>query len=169
MTDAQQYEFYSKWYYTAVREIVDIYPVKDDFEEIAHLVSPPIKVAEAKRAIEFLAEIGFIRKNSQGFYEQTDRFITTGYEAKSVAITNFLMSTADLAKGAVDRYPRLERNMGAVTFVISDETYTIVQDRIRTFRREILEIVRADKSPNRVYHLNLHLFPMSRRVEKPGK
>ncbi|MBN1578568.1 MAG: TIGR02147 family protein [Chitinispirillaceae bacterium] len=165
VTDAQQYEFYSAWYYTAIRELIDIYPFKGDFEELAKRVSPPIKPAEAKKAVELLEKIGFIRKNADGVYEQADTFITTGYEAKSVAITNFLMGMADLAKGAIDRYPRDKRDISSLTFTLSEEGFATIQDRLKSFRHEVLEIVREDKNQkkqDRVYHFNFHLFPITR-------
>jgi uncharacterized protein (TIGR02147 family) len=165
ITDAQQYEFYSAWYYTAIRELIDIYPFKGNFEELAKRVSPPIKTAEAKKAIELLEKIGFIRKNADGVYEQTDTFITTGYEAKSVAITNFLIGMADLAKEAIDRYPREKRDISSLTFTLSEEGFATIQERLKSFRRELLEIVREDKNQkrqDRVYHINFHVFPLTK-------
>jgi uncharacterized protein (TIGR02147 family) len=165
ITEAQQYEFYSAWYYTALRELIDIYPFKDDFEELGKRVSPPIKATEAKHAVELLEKIGFIRKNNEGYYEQTDTFITTGYEAQSVAITNFLMEMADMAKASIDRYPREQRDISALTFTLSREGVATIQERLKEFRREVLEMVREDKSSkkqDRVYHINFHLFPLTK-------
>ncbi|MBN1308329.1 MAG: TIGR02147 family protein [Chitinispirillaceae bacterium] len=165
ITDAQQYEFYSSWYYTAIRELIDISPFKGDFEELAKRVSPPIKASEAKKAVELLEKIGFIRKNVDGVYEQTDTFITTGYEARSVAITNFLIEMADLAKEAIDRYSREKRDISSLTFTLSEEGFSTIQERLKSFRRELLEIVREDKNQkrqDRVYHINFHVFPLTK-------
>ncbi|MBD3419464.1 MAG: TIGR02147 family protein [Chitinivibrionales bacterium] len=165
ITDARHYEFYSKWYYTAIREIVDAYPISDNFDKLAKLVFPPIKPAEAKKAVELMELTGFIKKDKNGIYEQTETFITTGYEAKSVAITNFLMQMADLAKAAIDRIPRNKRTISSLTYTISEEGYQQIHERLKSFHREILEIVRADKKENkqdRVYHINFHVFPISK-------
>jgi len=161
-TDAQQYEFYSIWYFTAVREIVNVMRVTDNFAEVAAALYPPIKPAEAQRAVELLAKLGLIRKGADGVYEQTDKLITTGYEAQSVAIANFLLSTADLAKRAVEHLPRDKRSMSTLTVTCSRQTYQAIEERMKTFRREVLEMVKADKDPNRVYHFNFHVFPMTR-------
>ncbi|MBD3322186.1 MAG: TIGR02147 family protein [Chitinivibrionales bacterium] len=165
ITDARHYEFYNKWYYTAVRELVDIFPVKDDYDELAKKVHPPIKPAEARKAIEFLEQIGFIRRNAQGYFEQTDTFISTGYEAKSVAITNFLISMMELARYNVERLPRDKRSMSTLTFSISEEGYDSIMKRLKSIHREILEMVREDRSHNkqdRVYHVNVQVFPLSK-------
>ena len=163
ITDLQNYEFYSKWYYTAVREVLDIYKWDGaDPSELAKRIAPPLSTGEIKKAIELLLKMGFIRKNKQGVYEQTDEFITTGYDAKSVAITNFLVSTLDLAKGAIDRFPRDQRSISALTFSVSADGYKAIDERLKTFRREILEIARADKNRDRIYHVNFQIFPMSK-------
>ena len=163
ITDLQNYEFYSKWYYTAVREVIDIFKWDGvDYSELAKRIMPPLSIGEIKKAVELLVNMGFIRKNKEGFYEQTDQFISTGYEAKSVAITNFLVSTIDLAKGAIDRFPRDQRSISALTFSISADGYKAIDERLKTFRREILEIARADKNRDRIYHVNFQIFPMSK-------
>lgn len=165
VTDAQQYEFYSVWYYTAIRELIDIYPFKGDFDDLARRVSPPIRPAEAKKAIELLENMKLIRKNEEGIFEQTDTFISTGYEAQSVAITNFLMGMADLAKEAIDRYPREKRDISALTLSLSEDGYKAINERLKSFRRELFEIVREDKKnkrQDRVYHLNFHVFPLTK-------
>ncbi len=168
--DAQHYEFYSKWYYTAVREVLDVYSFDgNDFKELAKMVAPPISPAEAKKAVTFLESAGFIHKNESGIYEQTEPFITTGYEARSVAITNFQLAAADLAKEAVDRFERDQRSISTVTFSLSKQGYETIEERLKTFRRELLEIARADKDRDRIYHINFHVFPMSRLPRDPKK
>jgi uncharacterized protein (TIGR02147 family) len=163
ITDLQNYEFYSKWYYTAVREVLDVYEWDGvDYSELAKRIMPPLSTGEIKKAVELLLNMGFIRKNKKGFYEQTDQFISTGYDARSLAITNFLVSTIDLARGAIDRFPRDQRSMSALTFSISADGYAAIDERLKTFRREILEIARADKNRDRIYHVNFQIFPMSK-------
>lgn len=166
VTDAQHYEFYSKWYHTAIREVLDVYKFDGDYAELAKRVSPPITPTEARKSIELLEKMGFIKKADKGQYSQTEEFITTGYGAKSVAITNFLVSTIDLARQAIDRYPRDERSMSTLSFSCSPDGYKQIDERLKTFRREILEIVRADKNRDRVYHVNFHVFPLSNPLPK---
>jgi uncharacterized protein (TIGR02147 family) len=164
VTEARQYEFYSQWFYTAVREVLDVYRFDGkDYAELARKVSPAISAAQAKKAIDLLVSMGFIKRCEDGVYRQSDEFITTGYEAPTVAVTNFLMSTTDLAREAIDRYPREERSMSTLTFSCSADGFKNIEERLKTFRREILEIVRADKNRDRVYHVNFHVYPMSKK------
>jgi uncharacterized protein (TIGR02147 family) len=167
VTDARHYEFYSKWYYTAVREVLNFYKFSGNFVELAKTVSPAITPAEAKKAVSLLEDMGFIKRTERGSYQLVDDIITTGYEAKSLAINNYLISTTELARQAIDRYPRDRRNMSTLTFSCSAAGFAQIEDRLKRFRREILEIVRSDKDIDRVYHMNFHVFPMSSPAAKP--
>lgn len=163
VTEARQYEFYSQWYYTAIREVLDIYRFDGrDFAELAKKVSPAITPMQAKKAVELLQAMGFIKQCDDGVFRQSDEFITTGYEAPTVAVTNFLVSTTDLAREAIDRYPRDQRSMSTLSFSCSADGFKNIEERLKTFRREIMEIVRADKNRDRVYHVNFHVYPMSK-------
>jgi uncharacterized protein (TIGR02147 family) len=166
IVDKQHYEFFSKWYYTAIRELVDIFSFRgetdDDFRELSKKVAPPISPVEAQKAVAFLESAGFIAKNESGVYKQTDPLISTGYEASSLAITNFQMATADLAKEAIDRFERSKRSVSTLTVGLSQEGYDALMERLRMFHREVLETAKADKKQDRVYHVNIHVFPMSR-------
>jgi uncharacterized protein (TIGR02147 family) len=161
--EKQYYEFYSKWYYTAVREVLDIYKFDgSDYTALGRQVSPPINGAEAKKAVDLLIALGFVKKNAKGYFQQVDEFITTGYDAQSLAITNFLMSTIDLGRQAIDRYPRDKRSISALSFSVSEEGFKSIDERLKTFRREILEIAKADKNRDRIYHVNFQIFPLSK-------
>jgi len=166
IVDKQHYEFYSKWYYTAVRELINVYPFTgesdDDYKELAKMLAPAISAVEAKKAIGFLESAGFIARNDRGIYAQTDPLISTGYEATSVAITNFQLAAADLAKEAIDRFERTKRSISTLTLSLSQQGYETIMERLRMFHREVLEIAKADKKVDRIYHMNFHVFPMSK-------
>jgi uncharacterized protein (TIGR02147 family) len=163
ITESWQYEFYSQWYYTAIREVLDVYRFDgSDYAELAKKVSPSITPGQAQKAIELLEKMGFVKRGEDGVYRQTEDFITTGYDAPTVAMTNFLVSTIDLAREAINRYPRDQRSISALTFSCSHEGFRSIEERLKTFRREVLEIVRADKNRERVYHVNFQVFPMSK-------
>jgi uncharacterized protein (TIGR02147 family) len=163
-TEAWQYEFYSQWYYTAVREVLDVFRFDGkDYGELAKKVSPTITPTQAKKAVELLEKLGMVKQGKDGVYAQCDDLITTGYDAPTVAVTNFLVSTIDLAREAIDRYPRDKRSISTLTFSCSAEGFKSIEERLKTFRREVLEIVRDDKNRDRVYHVNFHIFPMSKQ------
>jgi len=158
----EQFELFSTWYYVAIREILDFHPCYGDFKELASLVVPPIKESEAKKAVNVLLKLDLITKGPRGYYEKCDAVVSTGDEWSSLAVEEFQMETADLAKEAIRSTPKQHRDISTCTLSISLKTLETVQERAKQFRKEVLELARADQFADHVYHLNVHLFPMSR-------
>jgi uncharacterized protein (TIGR02147 family) len=52
--EESQYEFYTKWYYTAILTLLDFYSFSGDYKSLAARLSPPVTETEAKKAIALL-------------------------------------------------------------------------------------------------------------------
>ena len=163
IVQVSQFEYFQKWYYVAIRELLKFYEFTGDYQELGKMLNPPISAAQAKKAIMLLEKLGLIKKEEDGGYVQTDTLMSTGYDVKSVAVNNFLMSTLDLAKESIDRFPKDERDVSALTLSFSKELFTTVHERLKGFRREILELVRNDsKVGDQVYQVNFQIFPLTK-------
>jgi uncharacterized protein (TIGR02147 family) len=158
----EQYELFSTWYYVVIRELLDFYPFYGDYRELASMVIPAIKEAEAKKAITVLEKLGLITKNPDGCYEQTDSILTTGETWSSMAIEQFQIDTADCAREAIRTTPKEQRDISTCTLSISASSLASIRERAKQFRKEVLEIAKADNFADQVCHLNIHLFPVSR-------
>lgn len=155
------FEYYSKWYHGAIRALIDMYPVKNDYRWLADNLYPPISPKEAKKSIELLQRLDFIKMTRQGYYKVTDKIITTGDEVTSTAVMNFHQQSTHLAHEAINRLPRDQRNITGLMLGISEKTYMEVCNRISNFRKELLELAEKDTNAKMVYQLNFHLFPLS--------
>ncbi|OGJ93685.1 MAG: hypothetical protein A2487_02525 [Candidatus Raymondbacteria bacterium RifOxyC12_full_50_8] len=162
LVDSSQYEFYSKWYYSAIRDLLEVIDIKDDYQKLARSLNPTIRPEQSKKAIDILLELGMIKKNASGYYKATDKIITTGDEVKSLYVKNFQKAMMELAKEALDRHPADHRNISTVTFNISKETYKTIETELVACRKKILTLVDNDQNVDRVYQLNLQLFPLSK-------
>jgi uncharacterized protein (TIGR02147 family) len=161
-TRKDQYEFYSKWYHSAIRSIIDMYPFRDDFQWLAKNTLPPITPRQAKKSVELLEKLDLIQRQKDGTYKLTDKSITTGGEVISLAVLNFHKETADLAKAALETLPAIKRNMTGLTLGISESTYLKICDELSQSRARIVQLAEQDDSPDRGYQLNLHLFPITK-------
>lgn len=162
-----QYEFYDKWYYAAIRELVAIYEITDENHEMLNrLLKPAIKPGEVKSALEVLTRLGLVKKSKKGVYKRTDAVITSGSSVvKPFAIRNFQLATLDLAKSAYERFPRDERELSTLSMSIDKKTYSLIQKKVAKLRAEIMELARSVPEPEQVYQLNMQLFPLSQRKE----
>jgi uncharacterized protein (TIGR02147 family) len=163
VVDAQQYEFYDKWYYAAVHELLDFYQFNGDYKDLCRQIEPAITPTEAQKAIELLSNLGFIKRDELGYYRKTSTAISTGSTASSLSINSFVLNTLKLAAEAVDRFPREERNLSWLTMSCSPESFAAIVEELRAFRRRALDIASADPAADRVYQFNFQIFPMSKK------
>lgn len=163
-----QYEFYDKWYYSAIRELVAIHPVRDNFDEVAKMLRPTIKPAEARAAIEKLELLGMIERDADGFFHRRDAVITSGPAFTSFAIQQFQRQTVELAKSSGERFVKEARQLATLTMSIDGPAYTRIIDRLAHMRQEIMEMARSVDKPDWVYQLNMQIYPLSEKVERHG-
>jgi uncharacterized protein (TIGR02147 family) len=157
-----QYEFYRKWYYSAIREVLCLYRFKDDYAGLAKQLSPSIRPAQAQRAIKLLEKLGLIKKDAEGYYQQTTAIITTGKEFSSLHVSNFQLTTLDLAKEALDRFPREQRDFSTLTVGFSQKTMEEAKTEIASLRKRLLAMAENEHNPDRVCQINFQMHPLSR-------
>ncbi len=159
---ADQYEYFSHWYNVAIRELLNYYPFRGDFHTLAKQLKPVITVVEAKKSIELLLKLGLIEIKDDYTYRPTNRTITTVPNVPLVAIHGFQRETMDLAKEAIDRFPRENRSVSTLTLSLSEETYRAIEDKLTKFRSDVLDMVKNDSNRvDRVYQFNFQIFPFT--------
>ncbi|MBN1308646.1 MAG: TIGR02147 family protein [Chitinispirillaceae bacterium] len=163
--DASQYEYYSQWYYCAIRELLAIDNFSDDYAKIAQSLNPTIRTDQAKKAIRVLKKLGLISKNKQAYYKAVDTIVTTGPDVKSLNIARFQQAMMDLAKEAIDRHPAHDRDISTVTFSVSKKTCDDIKAELTACRKRILAMIERSENEDRVCQLNMQLFPLTRTKE----
>ena len=164
--DAKLFAFYDKWYYSAIRELLHFYSFYGDFKELARLLEPSITPQQAKTAINRLLKWGLIKKDELGLYHRSDnQSITTGPDAQSFYINNYQQAVLHLAKAALDNFPRNERQFSTLTMSLSQSGYKRFEDELQQIRHRLLAIAEQDSSEDRVYQLNIQLFPLTKQIK----
>lgn len=159
---ADQYEYFDKWYYVAIRELLNFHPFKGDYADLARRVRPYIKPSEAKSAVELLVRLGLVRRTENGTYELTEKTVTSYPDVPLVAVHNFQHATMDLAKESIDRFSRNKRSVSTLTLSLSRETFQQIDEKLASFRREVMELVKNDPNTvDRVYQFNFQIYPLT--------
>jgi uncharacterized protein (TIGR02147 family) len=162
-----QYEFFKKWYYLAIQQLLAFYKFDGDYQQLGKMLNPPISPAQAKKAIELLVNLNLIKKDVDGVYKPTDTLLSTGEVVKRVAFSSLAMNTLDLAKEAIDRFPIEERDISTLTLSFSKELYETIHEKLKGFRRELLELVNSDPNmADRVYQVNFQIFPLTQSTRE---
>lgn len=158
---SSQFDYFNKWYTVIIRELVCLYNFKGDYKKLARALTPPITAREAKKAVELLEKLKFIKRKSGGTYEQTSQAITVDDTITSMAVRSFTENMLDHAKAALHTLKKSERHISGLTMGISKETYNVLSAEIEAFKDRIKAIVNRDEHSSRVYQLNISLFPTS--------
>lgn len=160
-----QYEFYDKWYYSAISALLHIYPFNDDYESLANMLVPPIKASEAKEAVTLLHRLGFLRRNEDGRWVRLDQISdSSGYRAPHESIVNFQLQSLELARSALLQFPREARSISTVVFSLSRKGFQTIEEEMAGFRRKLLKIAEVDKQEDTIYQVNFQVFPLSKPI-----
>jgi uncharacterized protein (TIGR02147 family) len=166
LLDPELFDFFSNWYNVAIKELLSIIKYKGDFQSVAKTIVPSITPEEAKQSLLTMERFGIIKKQKDGSYELVNKLISTPDSWKSLAINNFQIAMSKLAIDAFDRFPREQRDVSTMTFSVSDDGLNKIKERIKLFQQDIVQIVKDDSSVNRVYEMNVQLFPMSKKIKR---
>ena len=161
--DADYFEYMSHWYNVAIRELLFYFPLKDNFRDLATQLSPAISEQEAKDSIALQEKLGLIEK-IDGQYRQCSETLSTGNEIRqsNTMIDQCKLSMIDLAKNALENTPTTKRDISALTLSLSESGFQKIKSIIQRTRKEILAEAQKDEDENKVYQINLQLFPLTK-------
>ncbi len=158
-----QYRYFEEWYYIAIRELLGICRFNGDYNDLSRKLQPNIKPKEAKKAILLLEQLSLIKKNRNGYYESCENHITTGDEWRSIAINNYQRSTIRLAEEAINRFPRELVDFSTLTMRLSKDGLSLVKNKIKQWRKELVELEGQFKDANSIYQINFNCFPLTKQ------
>lgn len=162
--DDRQYKLYSEWYHSAIRELVTMVDKSSDHAALARLLIPAITPKQAKNSLTLQQDLGILRKSKSG-YRQARPFISGGGPVRNTALVKFQKEMLQNAMAAWDRFKPDEITMHTVTLCMSEGLIDRIRQEIRDFKDKLLEIVgNEEKKPEKVFHLNINLFPVSKAV-----
>jgi uncharacterized protein (TIGR02147 family) len=160
---AAQRAYHSTWYLPAIRELAAREDFRDDAAWIAKMLIPPIAAAEARRAVSRLVELGLLVRSPDGALRRQTELVTTGAGPLGHEVVQYHRAMMDRASEAIDRVARDEREISSVTLCVSHDVLLQLKERIRTFRRELLQFAELEGKPERAVQINFQLFPLSKR------
>ena len=62
---------------------------------------------------------------------------------------------------ALERFPASQRDISTVSIAVAQDDLEEIKQVTSEYRRTVLQIASASEKPDRVYQLNVQLFPMS--------
>lgn len=157
---AEAFDYFKSWVNPVVRELAPIMPGAKP-SEIAKMCVPEVTAGEVRNALTLMVQAGLLQLKPDGSYVQTNKGLSGNPQLISSAILALQKQLAMLAADAIDYTSREDRNISGLTFGVDEKTLWHLSEEVDRFREKVKSILSKVESYDRVYRLNLQLFPLS--------
>ena len=160
---SEEFDYFKSWKNSVIRELAPHMPGAKPLE-IARACKQKISAAEVSETLDFLVKAKLLKKDKSGNYHQTDKAIKmASADAVSVAARELQRQMGEFAIQSLG-LPLSERVMSGYTLGLTDRAYERIRKEMEDFYRRVVAIAIEEDETDRVYRLNLQLFPMSERL-----
>ena len=164
----EEFKYFKSWKNPVLRELAPHMPGAKPLE-MAKACKPQITAAEVSETLDFLVKAKLLKKDKNGNYRQTDKSISMGsVDAVPVAAREMQRQMGEFALKALS-LPISERDMSGLTMGLTRRAYERIKKELADCRRRIVAIASEDDETERVYRLNLQLFPVSEWLKEKIK
>ncbi len=162
-----QYEYLSRWYYVAIREMLALEDFNPDPKEIAYRLNPPIHERQAEEALKLLLQLGLITKGSRGKLKQKESKLATEETIASIAAFNYHRQMIRLGMEALSESAEL-REISAITMALPMAELPNLKKKVFQFLMDLQNwLDEIPQSSKEIYQLNFQLFPLTKvKLEK---
>ena len=160
----EEFDYFKSWKNPVLRELAPHMPGAKPLE-MARACSPSITAAEVTETLNFLVRMKLLKKDRDGNYHQTDKTITMGdMDVVPVAARELQRQMGEFAIKAID-LPLSERTMSGFVLGLTERSYERIRKEMADFYRRVVAIATEEDETERVYRMNMQLFPLSKRIE----
>ena len=164
-----EFEYLSKWYHSAIRAFIEVYPVNDDYEELSRVLSPPITPLQAKNSIRLLQRLNLISRKKNGTFYIKQKNIKASDEITQDIRNRYYTEYNTLARNAINSHDPSSREITSLTLGISKKTRQTICKEIRQLKERIIELADNDEDAECIYHYQHVFFSLINRNPSSGK
>lgn len=160
-----QKDFFSKWYYPVLRELVCHPDFDGDMTHLARTIEPKISTEEARTAVSNMLRWKLIEKDSKGKFRSTSLML----DAKNVSpmdLRQIRREYVQQAIGAVETKNPNERFATFTTLAMSEKSYDYAVKVLEEARQKIMAKTSDDSSVEKIYEMMIVAYPMSEKLGK---
>jgi uncharacterized protein (TIGR02147 family) len=160
------FAYLSQWFVPATRELALRHDFRAEPEWIARALTPSITPAQARDALELLFALGLLVER-EGRVVPADTSVATAHQVQGLAVHNYhrgmLQRAADAIEGARSR----ERHLVGVTVAVPESLIPAIKAELDAVQERLLHLCDDHAAEaERVYQIELCLFPLSRPIEE---
>ena len=159
-----QQDFFSKWYYPVLRELVCQPAFDGDMMRLARMVVPAIPTEEARVAVENMIRWNLIQKTVDGKFQKTAEMI----DAKNVSPMNLRKIRREYVQqaiGAIESKKAHERFAAFTTLAMSESSYDYAVKILEEARQKIMAKAADDPEVEKIYEMMIVMYPLSEKLK----
>ena len=167
--EGDSFRYFDSWKNPVIRELAPAMPGAKPLA-LARACRPEITAAEVTESLNFLVKAGLLKKDEEGRYVQTDKFVSTGpMDVTPLAVRGMHRQMGEFALDAIEGVAQDERHFSGLTLGLTHEAFDEIVQEIDACRKRIAAIATRDSRIDDVYRLNVQLFPITKMsVSKKG-
>jgi uncharacterized protein (TIGR02147 family) len=131
-------QYLSEPMHSLVRELFVIPRKSCEAQWVAQNFSPFLSLERARESLDLLLKLKLIAQNESGFWEATQKNISTGGSALGEVAFRYHNSMLNLSREALVHLPPEERDFGALTVGVSRESFESFKVKLGELMRELL-------------------------------
>jgi uncharacterized protein (TIGR02147 family) len=161
--EGDSFRYFESWKNPVLRELAPSMPGAKPLA-LARACRPSITAAEVSETLNFLVKAGLLKKDDEGRYTQTDKFVTTGpLDVTPMAVRGMHRQMGEFALDAIEGIAQNERHFSGLTLGLTHKAFEEIVQEIDACRKRIAAIATRETEIDDVYRLNMQLFPITNR------
>ena len=163
VVDSDAFQYYESWKYPVLRELAPIMPGASP-RDLADTCKHHVSAEEVRDVLNFLVKAGFLKKDGDKVYSQTEQIVIGSKEELPIAIRAMHKEMANMAARAVDRYSASERHFTGVTLSVNQEASERIAKELDACCRKVLAIANEYSDQDQVCRINFQFFPVTDKI-----
>lgn len=154
------FKLIADWYHLAVLELANLADFSLTVEAAARELE--ISLLEARTALDRLERLELVLKNADGSYGRAPGRNLVASAEKNAALRRYHEQMLAKAAASLSAESPARRFVGSETFAMDSALLPEAEKLAEKFFTDLVEIARRSKRRDRVYHLGVQLFGLSR-------
>lgn len=160
--ESDQYEYFSKWYLSVIRELISLPDFKEDSHWIASRLRGEVTPSQVEAALECLLRLKLVERSSSGRLKQSSGSVASAPEVQSLALFSFHEQMINRGLNALHHLDSGRRDISSITLALSQDEIKVLKKMILQFRRKTLSHFETERPKGcQIFQLNFQLFPVS--------
>ncbi len=162
LKELESYQYLSKWYFVAIRELAATSGFKADVKWIQKRLVVHVAAAEIEKALKFLVEFGFLKIDKNGKACLINKNVDCLGGVYQLALADYHRIMLAMAADSIDHTEKDLRQITGYTLAITKDNIEAVKKILADAQQKIAELESAQKTADGVYHVGMAFFPLTK-------